>query len=320
MIYFFHRFHDAIAGQRVPTGDPFFVKIGHYTQIRLMLLPYLLGILLLVFIPAGISFALAFFHYDGISPPGWAGNLNFILAFTDELFALSARNSLALIILPAPLRILAMFLAAYLSRGKGRLPTWLRAAVYLPSIVPPVAYALAWLWILNPLFGPVNLLLKAAGLYTPGWFADPNWSKPALVFMFFWQIGEGFLVCLAAIQDVPGELEEAAHLDGASAGQVFWKLYLPLLSPILLLLAFRDAILILQESFTAVLITTGGGPYYSTYTLPMFIYEQAFGLLSFGTAGAALWMMYLIAGGVVLYLFNTARQWNVDLTDETFVL
>lgn len=63
-----------------------------------------------------------------------------------------------------------------------------------------------------------------------------------------------------------------------------------------------------------------GGPYYSTHTLPLFIYEQAFDLFSFGTAGAALWILYAITGAVILYLFNTARQWNVDLTDETFVL
>lgn len=285
-----------------------------------MLIPYLLGIILLVFIPAAISFGLAFFHYDGIKPPFWAGDLNFILAYTDEIFALSVRNSLALIILPVPLRVLAMFLSAYLARGKGKALNWLRGILYLPSIVPPVAYALAWLWILNPLYGPVNLTLKAMGLFTPGWFADSDWSKPALVLMLFWQIGEGFLVCLAALQDVPKELEEAAHLDGASSWQVIWKLFLPMLSPILLLLAFRDAILILQESFTTILVATQGGPYYSTYTLPLFIYEQAFDLFSFGTAGAALWIMYAITGAVILYLFSTARGWNVDITDETFVL
>ncbi|MCK6585504.1 MAG: sugar ABC transporter permease, partial [Anaerolineales bacterium] len=243
-----------------------------------------------------------------------------ILAYTDEIFSLSVRNSLALIILPVPLRVLTMFLAAWLAHGKGKSLNWLRGILYLPSIVPPVAYALAWLWILNPLFGPMNLILKALGLYAPGWFADANWSKPALVLMMFWQIGEGFLVSLAAIQDVPKELEEAAQLDGASGWQVVWKLYLPMLSPILLLLAFRDAILILQESFTIILVATQGGPYYSTHTLPLFIYEQAFDLFSFGTAGAALWILYAITGAVILYLFNTARQWNVDLTDETFVL
>jgi multiple sugar transport system permease protein len=281
-----------------------------------LLLPYTLGILLLVFIPAGVSFFLAFFHYDGISSPVWAGTLNFTLAYTDDLFFLSVRNSLALIILPVPLRVMGMFLIAYLMRGRGKFLNWLRAFIFLPTIVPTVSYSLAWLWILNPLFGPMNLLLNAAGLYTPGWFADPHWAKPALVFMSFWQIGEGFLVSLAALQDIPTELEEASYLDGASSWQSFWMILLPLMSPILLLLAFRDAILILQESFATILITTMGGPYYSTFTLPLFIYEQAFDLLSFGTASAAMWIMYVITGLVVLYLYSAARQWSIDLTDE----
>lgn len=296
------------------------MKLSYYTKIKLLLLPYLLGILLLVMIPAAGSFFLAFFHYDGISTPVWAGNLNFILAYTDDLFLLSVRNSLALIILPVPLRVLGMFLTAYLMRGNGAFINWLRAFVYLPTIIPTVAYALAWLWILNPLFGPVNHILAAFGLYAPGWFADPQWAKPALVLMSFWQIGEGFLVSLAAVQDIPKELDDASRLDGASPSQVLWLIYLPLMFPILLILAFRDTVVTLHESFATILITTLGGPYYSTFTLPLFIYEKAFDLLSFGTASATMWIMYLLTGLIILSLYITARQWDVDITDETFVV
>ena len=95
---------------------------------------------------------------------------------------------------------------------------------------------------------------------------------------------------------------------------------LPLMAPILLLLAFRDAILTLQESFTTVFLTTGGGPYYATYTLPMLIYEQGFGLLLFGAASAALWVLYALTGLIVLGLYLIARQWQIGTTEETFVL
>lgn len=296
------------------------MKFSYHTKIQLLLIPYSLGILLLFLIPAGASFFLAFFHYDGISTPVWAGTLNFILAYTDDLFFLSVRNSLALIIIPVPLRVIGMFLVAYLMRGKGKFLNWLRAFIYFPTIIPTVAYSLAWLWILNPIYGPINLLLGAVGLYTPGWFAEAQWAKPALVFMSFWQIGEGFLVSLAALQDIPPELEEASFLDGASQWQVFWKIFFPLMFPILLLLAFRDTVITLQESFTTILITTMGGPYYSTFTLPLFIYEKAFDLLSFGTASAAMWMMYILTGFIILCLYIIARQWEIDITDETLVL
>ena len=138
-------------------------RLSYQQRLRLLLLPYLSGILLLVALPALLSFGLAFFRYDALSPPTWIGNLNFLLATTDELFLLSIQNSLALVILPVPLRVLGAFLLAILLRRNGRFLGWFRAAVYLPSIIPAAAYALAWLWILNPLFGPVNLLLQAVG-------------------------------------------------------------------------------------------------------------------------------------------------------------
>jgi len=295
-------------------------RLKYRTRVRLLLLPYLSGILLLVVLPALVSFVLAFFRYDALSAPVWVGKLNFILARTDELFNLSVKNSLALVIIPVPLRVLGAFLLARLLQRNGPLVGWFRVSVYLPTVIPSAAYALAWLWILNPLFGPLNLLLRAVGIAAPGWFADPLWAKPALVLMSGWQIGEGFLVSLAALQDIPADIEDAARVDGASSGRIFWHITLPLMAPILLLLAFRDAILTFQESFATIMLATGGGPYYATYTLPLFVYEQGFDLLSFGTASAALWVMYGLTGLIVLGLYVIARQWNIGTTDETFVI
>ncbi|MDX1614017.1 MAG: sugar ABC transporter permease [Candidatus Promineifilaceae bacterium] len=296
------------------------LNLSFDARLRLLLVPYGLGIAILVILPAALSFGLAFFRYDALSPPQWAGILNFVLAYTDELFSLSVRNSLALILLPVPLRVFgALLLARLLLRG-GRWLGPFRAAVFLPSVIPAAAFALAWLWILNPLFGPLNLALEAVGLTPPGWFADPRWAKPALALMSLWQIGEGFLVSLAALQDLPPELEDAARVDGANAWQLFWRVTLPLIAPILLLLTFRDAILTFQNSFVRILLTTQGGPYYATYTLPLFIYEQGFDLLAFGTAGAALWVLYGLTGLVVLGIYLIARQWRVGVTDETLVI
>ncbi len=297
-----------------------FLRLSYHARLRLLLLPYLLGILILVIFPAILSFSLAFFRYDALSPPQWVGNLNFILASTDELFALSIQNAVALVLLPVPLRVFGAFLLARLLQRNGRFLNWFRAAVYLPSIIPSAAYALAWLWILNPLFGPVNLLLRALNLNPPAWFVDPLWAKPSLILMSLWQIGEGFLVSFAALQDIPRNLEDAAKVDGANTWQFLRHVTLPLMAPILLLLSFRDAILTFQESFITIMLTTGGGPYYNTYTLPLFIYEQGFDLLSFGTASAALWVMYALTGLIVLFLYVIARQWNIGTTDETFLL
>jgi multiple sugar transport system permease protein len=295
-------------------------RLSYNTRWHLLLLPYGLGILLLVVIPALLSFSLAFFHYDGLSKPVGTGTLNFVLAYTDELFALSIRNSLALILIPVPLRVLGAFFAARLMQSESRFTGWFRAAVYLPTVVPGAAFALAWLWILNPLYGPLNLLLGAFGLTPPAWLADPVWAKPGLALMALWQIGEGFLVSLAALYDIPDEIEDAARIDGAGAWPMVRYILLPLIAPILLLLTFRDAIFTFQESFTHIYFMTQGGPYYATFTLPLFIYEQGFGLRAFGTAGAALWVLYAITGLIVVALYIIAKQWNIGTTDETFIL
>ncbi len=287
--------------------------------MRWLLLPYAAGLVLLIILPALLSFALAFFRYDGLSPPKFAGTLNFALAFTDDLFTLSIANSLALVILPVPLRVLGAFLLAWLARG-GRLSALLRAAVFLPSAIPASAFALAWLWVLNPLYGPLNRVLGGLGLGQPGWLADGQWARPGIALALLWLVGEGFLVGLAALYDVPRDLEDAAAADGAGALGTLRHVLLPLLAPVLLLLAARDAVLLLPESFSHARQLTEGGPYYATFTLPQFIYEAAFDRLDFGLASAALWVLYALTGVLLVVVYVVARQWNVGTSEEDFLL
>lgn len=290
------------------------------TQLTFFLLPYLLGLLLLVAIPALLSFGIAFFRYDGLSTPQWIGTLNFVLATNDELFRLSVQNSVALVLLPVPLRVFGAFVVARLLWRNGRFLTLFRTFIFLPTVIPTAAFALTWIWIFNPLSGPLKLLLQSVGLFTPAWLVDPLWAKPALVLLSLWQIGEGFLVSLAALHDLPPKIEEAARMDGASGWQQFWLIQLPLLAPLLLILMFRDIALTLQNSFTTILLMTQGGPYYATYTLPQFIYEQGFDLLLFGPASAALWVLYLLTGVIVLLVYAIARQWQVGPSEGLYVL
>ena len=291
----------------------------HHRRLRLLLLPYAAGLALLIVLPALLSFALAFFRYDGLNPPRFAGTLNFTLAATDELFSLSIANSLALVLLPVPLRVFGAFLLAWLAR-RGRFSALLRAAVFLPSAIPAAAFALAWLWILNPLYGPLNGVLDGLGLGRPGWLADTQWARPGIILSLLWLVGEGFLVALAALYDVPRDLEDAAAVDGAGPLGALRHVLLPLLAPVLLLLTARDAVLLLQESFTNTWLLTQGGPYYATFTLPQFIYETAFDRLDFGAAAAALWVLYVLTGLLLVLVYVVARQWNVGTSEEDFLL
>lgn len=286
----------------------------------LMAAPYLVGVGLLVLVPALLAFGLAFVQYDGLRPPVWAGFANFTLVSTNELFELSVQNSVALTVLAVPLRLAGALGTALLLRRGGPALGLSRALVFLPSVVPTAAWAVAWLWILNPLYGPLNVLLRMVGLEPPAWFADAAWAKPGLTLMALWQIGEGFLVCLAALYAIPRAVEEAALVDGAGPLRRFGSIVLPLVAPWLLLLAARDIAVLTQESFVSIALTTDGGPYYATYTLPQFVYEQAFGLLAFGVAGAGLWILFLVTALMIAAAAGAAVLLGANPLDDDGLL
>ena len=190
-----------------------------------------------------------------------------------------------------------------------------RAAAYLPTVIPDVAFALIWLWIFNPLFGPVNLALDALGLPLPGWLADAETARYPFVIMSVFQIGEGFVVLLAALRGLPPEYFDAGAVDGAGRWASFRYLTLPLLLPWLALLTFRDVILTFQWTFTPSFVMTGGDPYYSTLFLPLLIYEEAFDRFRFGAGSALMLITFLLSAAIIagIYLLFRQRGYTADV-------
>ncbi|MCI0520937.1 MAG: sugar ABC transporter permease [Chloroflexi bacterium] len=275
-----------------------------------LLAPYLAGALLLVCLPALLSFAISLTRYDALSPPVWAGLQNFVDVYYEPLFWVALNNSLFYIVLAVPLRVLGALALALLLNKPRRGVGFYRAAVYLPSIIPETAYALIWLWIFNPLYGPLNLLLSSLGLPTPAWLVEPATARPALVLMSLFQIGEGFVVLLAGLRDISPECIDSAKVDGANRWQLFRWVTLPLLAPWLTLLTFRDVILSLQSTFTPAYIMTGGGPYYRTFFAPLLIYEEAFDRFRFGQGAAVMLLVFLVTLGLLLLLYGLFEGWG----------
>ena len=280
----------------------------------LMLAPYLVGTLLLVGLPALMSFVLAFTSYDALTPPVFVGFANFRLLAADPIVSTAISNSLVFIVLSVPLRVLgALGLALLLLRPR-RGAGGYRAAVYVPTVIPDVAYALIWLWIFNPLFGPVNVALEALGLPAPGWLADPETARYPFVVMAAFQIGEGFVVLLAALRGLSPEVFDAGAVDGTGRWGAFRYLTLPLLLPWLALLTFRDIVLSFQWTFTPSFVMTGGDPYYTTMFLPLLVYEEAFDRFRFGAGSALMLLMFLFSVAVIgaIYLFFRHRGYVAD--------
>ena len=277
----------------------------------LMLLPYLFGISVLVALPAIVTFALALYEYDLIRSPRFVGLVNFDELVDDEVFRISVRNSLMFILFAVPLRLAGAVALALLLHRRFRGVGAYRTAGVLPTVVPDVAYALLWLWIFNPLYGPLNLALEALGGPTPRWLTDPRAAQWAVIVMSLFTIGEGFLVALATRQSLPHELYELADLEAAKPWYVFGRVTLPLMAPTLLLLLFRDTIFSFQANFVpALIVTEGGPPPYATTYLPLFVYQNAFEYLRYGYAAAATVSMFLITAAIVYIQYRIVRRWR----------
>ena len=288
--------------------------MSHRVQIGLMLAPYLAGLAILVLLPGVAGLGLAFTEYSALEPPAFAGLANFREWLGDDIFRIAVANSLLYIVLAVPLRLLGALLTARLLLRPRRGAGGLRAAIYLPTVVPDMAWALIWLWILNPLYGPLNQTLSFAGIAGPAWMLDPVLARLAIVLMMSWQIGEGFVVCLASLQHVPRDLLDQAAVDGSSAWATFRTVTLPSIAPALLFLLFRDTIFSFQANFVpALIVGRGGGPDFATTYLPMYIYTTAFGYLRFGYAAALSCVMYAITALVLWLQFRAASSWGAGV-------
>jgi multiple sugar transport system permease protein len=282
----------------------------HYSLL-LLLAPYLLGTLVLVLLPLVLTLPMALTDYNGLGLPEWIGFANLGGLLQNPLFLTASRNTLYYTALLVPLRVVAaLTLALLLSQRRGA--GLYRAAVYVPTVVPGVAYALIWLWVLNPLSGPLNGLLALLGLPAPAWLADPLTAVPALVLAALFQLGESFVVLLAGLSAIPREYYQVAALDGANRWQRLRYITLPLLGPWVLLVTIREVIASVQNSFTPALIMTGGGPYYATLFLPQLIYNTAFEQLRFGQA-AAMTLVHMASIVVLLLLiYRASGGWGYD--------
>ncbi|MEM7116041.1 MAG: sugar ABC transporter permease [Chloroflexota bacterium] len=283
-------------------------SLSYQAQLGLFFTPYLLGSVVLVLVPAVITAVIAFTNYNAIEQPLWAGLDNFRQLLASPIVRLSLRNTLFFLILAVPLRVLGGLFFALLLQKRGRLFGLYRAAVYLPTVIPEVAYALVWLWIFNPVAGPLNQLLGVAGLPTPAWLAGETTAVLSIVILLAFQLGEGFVLLLAGLQTIPRSFYESATVDGATSWQSFWRITLPLLTPWLLLLTFRDLVVSLQNTFTPSFVLTYGGPYYATTFTPLLVYELAFDFFDLGLAAALLLLTYLLLVLLVVGMMNLLQE------------
>jgi multiple sugar transport system permease protein len=261
----------------------------------LFISPWIVGFLAFRVYPFLASLYYSFTFYPILDRPKWVGLDNYINLFDDSRFLHSLYNTSYYALGAVPLATIVGILLAMLLNSRVRWISFFRTVYFLPSITPVVATAIVWLWMFDPINGVVNYLLELVGIPGPGWLGSPQWSKPALILMSIWGVGGAVVIYLAALQDVPGELLEAAELDGASVWQKIWNITLPMISPVILFNVITGLIAAFQYFTEPFVMTSGtGSPADSTLMMSIYLYQSAFEFFKIGYASAQAWILFLI--------------------------
>jgi len=293
--------------------------------VLFLMSPWIVGFTVFFGYPLVMSAYLSFNHYDLLSPPRWVGWANYhYLLRVDPQTWIAVRNTLWIIVFAVPLQVMFAFgIAVLLARAKSG-GGFFRTVFYLPALAPPVAATLGFVYILNPATGPVNTILGWLGIEGPLWFQSPHWSKPALVGLGLWGVGNTMVIFLAAVLDVPQHLYESAELDGAGAFQRLRWVTLPIVSPVLLFAVVLGVIQGLQyftQAYVAASIASGqasqagdtlnalGYPEDSTLFYPVLLYQHGFNDFQMGYASAMAMLLLIVAFAVTLVIVLNSRKW-----------
>jgi multiple sugar transport system permease protein len=267
--------------------------------------PNLIGMTVFMLIPALFSFYLMFTDWVFASgqPPRFIGLDNFRMMVRDDLFAVSVKNTL-LVLIPVPISIMLGFLIAVMLNNRTYFQKTLRAFFFAPYFTSGIAIAFVWMVLFQPTNGPINAFLRSVGISEPPlWFASPDTAMYAvLVMMTAGGIGYNMIIYLAALQELSSEQLEAARIDGATFGQLLRQIIFPLVSPTTLFLTITGFIGSIK-GFGMIYAITQGGPANSTTVFSIFAYKKAFSFYEMGYASAVSWTMFLII------LFITLIQW-----------
>ncbi len=278
-------------------------------QGLLFISPWLIGFLLFTIYPLASSLYYSFTRYDLLRDPVFIGMRNYTsLVTTDSMFWVVIYNTLFYVLLAAPAGVVSAFLMAALLNTKLMGRPFFRAVFFFPAIIPTIVTAVVWQFLLNVQFGLFNSILQGLQLPTIPFLSNPAYAKPSLVMIYIWAQGNAIVIFLAALQDVPRQLYEAAEVDGARAWHKFRHITIPLTTPVILFNLIMGFIYAFQE-FTLPWLLTGGGPANATEFYTIYLYRNAFQFLRMGKASALAWILFIIIVVFTAVLFKTSARW-----------
>ncbi|WP_432104160.1 carbohydrate ABC transporter permease [Streptomyces sp. bgisy091] len=272
--------------------------------------PWLVGFVALTAFPMVASLYLAFTDYDLFHSPSWVGWDNFAQLFDDPRFWTSAKVTALYVVVGTPIKLAAALLVAMLlnlnHRGQGAY----RSIFYVPSLIgASVSIAIVW----KAMFidqGMADRIGGLIGMSGGGWVGDPSKTMPMFVLLAVWTFGAPMVIFLAGLKQIPTELYEAASVDGAGPVRKFWRITIPMLSPVLFFNLLLETIGAFQVFGSAFIISGGtGGPADTTLFYTLYLYIKGFSQFDMGYASAMAWVLVVVVGVVTTILFKTSNAW-----------
>jgi len=280
--------------------------------------PWIVGFCAFIAGPTIASLYYGFTQFSIFTAPTWVGLSNYTTLASDANFQLALANTVYMVVIGVPaIQLFALLTALLLSlnvRGIG----FYRTIYFLPAVMPAVPVVILWMWIFNPALGLVNGILDAVHLPGPGWIASPDWSKPVLIMLGMWQSGTVAAIYIAALQNVPAHLYEAAIVDGARAWARFRHITIPMITPVILFNTIVGVIWAFNYFTGAFIVGTvgsnvsavdAGAPQGSLLLYAVYLYVNAFAYLKMGYASAMAWVLFLIILVCTFVLLKSSNRW-----------
>jgi len=272
---------------------------------------WLIGFIVFTIFPMIMSLFLSFTNYRGMGSFDFVGFQNYArMFFSDPRFWTAFKNTLFYVLIYVPLRLaFALFVAMLFTRNT-RVIALYRTAYYLPSIIGgSVAVSVMWRTIFGSQ-GLVTAFLLEYGFIERqiSWIKMPNTAMTTLVVLAIWQFGSPMLIFLAGLKDIPRSLYEAAEVDGANPFHRFFKITIPMLSPIIffnLIMQIISGFL----AFTQAYVITQGGPNDKTLLYVVYMYLKSFQYNDMSFASAMAWFLLIVMGSVTAIIFRSSSYW-----------
>jgi multiple sugar transport system permease protein len=275
-------------------------------------LPWIIGLIVFWLGPIIASFYFSFTNYEVIGSASWLGLDNYKHAFfEDDLFWGSLGRTFAFALYYVPAAIIGALILAVMLNQKLKGTNVFRTIFFMPHLIPAVALAVVWVFLLQPRLGPINFLLRDLGMkHPPDWLASRDSALNTVIMINVWAAvgGNTMLIFLAGLQGVPQELYEAAEMDGAGAIRKFWNVTLPLLTPTIFFNMVL-AIIAALKVFTTAWVATKGGPSYATWFFALHIYTEAFQYFRLGDGSALAWVLTVIVMFFTWVQVAYSRRW-----------